>query len=197
MTSPTLTDLLKGNGSLSLSLVVISHLVVPFSAPFLLYIFTAQQISLDIKGMMLNLALIIVLPLILATVTKKIIPKVVEKSKQYISVINIFLLALLIYTIVATNGQRILNALGEMFTYAIWLYVLFVFLHIIGYYILFWRNRRDKIAVSCSKMYMNDALALVIAAKFFTPEIVILMALCVLTRNTMPLVSKWGLKYLK
>jgi predicted Na+-dependent transporter len=65
------------------------------------------------------------------------------------------------------------------------LYLVFILLHIIGYMICFRQNKENRIAVAIGAAYMNNGMAIVLAASYFKPEVLVLMVLSELPWNTL------------
>jgi predicted Na+-dependent transporter len=65
------------------------------------------------------------------------------------------------------------------------LYVVFILLHIIGYFAYLKGSRESRISVAIGAAYMNNGMAIVLAASYFKPEILVLMVLSELPWNTL------------
>lgn len=66
------------------------------------------------------------------------------------------------------------------------LYLVFALLHAVGYLMGLRQNRENRIAYAVTSAYMNNGMAIVLAAAYFGPEILILMVLSELPWNTLP-----------
>lgn len=197
MVSPVFTEFFKGNVSLSLALSLASHLIVPFSIPFLFLVLTHQTVQLDIASLFKTLILISFVPLGAAEIVKRIGKTWVMKTQVYYSVMSIMLVSFMIYNVVASQAKTILqNPLGAVID-SLWLCLLFFILFIIGYLTAFWRKRPDKIALAVSKSYMNMGPAIGLSVIFFGPHIALLMVLAEVPWNITLGPFKYLLKYLK
>jgi predicted Na+-dependent transporter len=58
-------------------------------------------------------------------------------------------------------------------------------LHIIGYMLGYKQRIKNKISITIGAAYMNNGLAIVLAAKYFDPYILVLMVLSDLPWNTL------------
>ena len=65
------------------------------------------------------------------------------------------------------------------------LYLLFILLHIFGFLLGFKEDKKDKIAVTIGLAYMNNGMAIVLAAACFKPSILVLTILSELPWNTL------------
>ena len=64
-------------------------------------------------------------------------------------------------------------------------YLVFLLLHIIGYLICPKENKENRIAVAIGAAFMNNGMAIVLAASYFKPEILVLMVLSEIPWNTL------------
>ncbi|MGM0532165.1 MAG: hypothetical protein ACQER7_12540, partial [Bacteroidota bacterium] len=65
------------------------------------------------------------------------------------------------------------------------LYLIFILLHVFGFMMGFTEDRKGKIATAIGSAYMNNGMAIVLAAMYFEPSIVILVVLSELPWNTL------------
>lgn len=182
--SPLLTNIIKGNTSLSIIISLLSFLIAPFTVLLLYSLLTQQILPIDLASLSKTMLLYILVPLLSAQIIKKITPKIIKATESYFNFINILIVCFLIYIGIAAQPNSILQNPISTFFDVLWLYVLFIFLHIAGYFTAFWRNKNDKIALSISKTYMNNSLALGLALAFFPPKIALIMVLSEIPWNT-------------
>ncbi len=196
--APLFTDLVKGNTSLSIAVSLLAYLFAPFSVSLLFFMFTNQSVQLDLWGMMQTLMLVNFLPLFAAQVVRKMAKPLVTKTQSYFGVISLCLLFVLVYLAVSNQAHEIMTqSISSMFINIFWLYVLFIFVHIFGYFMAFRMKKEDKIALSVTKTYSNIGLAIGLAATFFSPQILLLMVLAEAPWNTCLGIFKYFVKYLK
>jgi BASS family bile acid:Na+ symporter len=175
--SPVFTNIVKGNTSLTIMVSLISHLVAPFTVLLLFFLFTQKVLPIDLLGLSKTLLLLGFIPLLSAQIVRKTSQKFINSTRSYYGLISVLIISLIVYIAVANQSGEILNNPVNTFLDILWLYILFIFLHIAGYLTAFWRNKEDKIALSVSKTYLNNALALGLALVFFPPKIALLVAL--------------------
>lgn len=195
--SPVFTDIVKGNTSLSVVVSIIANVLAPITVFALFYFLTHQSIHLDLNGIFFTLLIACFVPLILAQSMRKINRKFIQDTQTYYGGINILIIMLLIYIIIAKQSYEITHNPINILIEIIWLYILFFFFHIIGYYVAFWRNKKDKIALSVSRTYLNTALAIGLAITYFDPKIALLIALSEIPWGTTLGLFKFALKYTK
>jgi predicted Na+-dependent transporter len=185
VSTPVLTDIAKGNISLSMSLVIVSQFVAPFTVPLLFWLVDINSLTINKLLILKDIAILVFLPLIVSQIVKRLLPLTIEKTQHLFTSANVFLLFSFVY--IAISSQR--NVILENPTGLIWkiavLYLVFILLHIIGYMISYKETMENRIAVAIGAAYMNNGMAIVLAASYFKPEILVLMVLSELPWNTL------------
>jgi len=148
-------------------------------------------------GIFKNLILIILVPFLIAQGFKKITPEISSKIANYTSAITVLLVGFLLYIIISPQTSLILQNPLIIIKNLCLLYGIFTLNHLIGYFLPFWRPSQDKIASSIAKTYGNNSLGIVLAAKFFTPEITLFLILSEIPFGTMLAPFKWALENLQ
>ncbi len=110
---------------------------------------------------------------------------VILKYNHFITTTNILILTVMVFAVIGSQREIILNDFLRILWQVAALYAVFILLHIIGYYIGFKKNMKDKIALTVVSAYRNNGLAIVLAAVYFDPSILILMVLTELPWNTL------------
>ncbi len=195
--SPALTDIVKGNTVLAMSIMIICSLLAPFTVPLLFHYITPAEFSPNSQSMFLTMAMLIFIPLILSYPAKKIIPKTIKKTVPYFAATNVLIIFFFVYTAIATEQSFILANTDQVLWQLILLYLFFIALHIIGYIAGYGRPKQDKIAITVANTYRNNGMAIVLATSFFSPTIVILAVLSEIPWSTLLAPFKRSLKYLK
>lgn len=198
ISSPALTDLVKGNTPLSAVLTFCGSIISPFTVYLLLRFLVGKSLHIDLASIFETLLFISVVPLVCAQFIRRAHRRsiqIIDRVKGYFGSITILCLFLFGYIIIANQAAAILRdpfkAIGDV----VWLYVVFIFFHVVGWLVGFWRNREDKIALSVSKAYMNSGLAQSLAISFFSPQIALVMILADVPWNTMLGIFKYCLRY--
>ncbi len=193
--SPLLTEIAKGNTSLTLATVIPAYMIAPFLMPFLFIILAKESITIDPLPMFMTLATLIFVPLIISQTLKRTPAAFfIEKTKKYYSAISILVITLIIFIAVSVQAEFIIQNPIEALSNLAWVYGFFILMHILGYLAVFWRKKEDRIAVSIVNTYMNSALAIVLAVQFFTPEVVLITVLAQAPWNTLLQPFKWIVK---
>lgn len=183
--TPVLTDITKGNLSLSMSLVIVSQFLAPFTVPFLFWILDINSLTINKLLILKDIAILVFLPMIISQIVKKYLPGTITKIQHLFTSANVFILFVFVYIAISSQRNVILeNPAGLIWKIAV-LYLVFILLHVIGYFICKNQNKENRIAVTIGAAYMNNGLAIVLAASYFKPEILVLMVLSELPWNTL------------
>lgn len=195
--SSAFSNIVGGNVALNVVLTVMSHLLAPFTMVGLFYMLTATTLQLDLWSMFFTLLYIIVLPLLLSLVLKRKYPLQVRHITPYATSITVICVFFLIYIAVGKEAHSFLvqEPLSVLWKVLL-LYGYFIFTHVVGYFLPIGKSKDIKIASSIAQTYMNNSLAIVLAYKFFSPEVAFLMVLSEIPFGTMLAPFKRVLKYL-
>jgi bile acid:Na+ symporter, BASS family len=185
VSTPALTDIIKGNVSLSMSLAIVSHIIAPFSVPLLFWLIDFTAHSIDKLLILKDMAAIVFLPMIISQAVKKYFPLEIRKTQHLYTSFNVIMLFAFVYIAISSQREIILgNPAGLIWDTAI-LYLVFIILHVIGYLIAFKQKKENRIAITIGAAYMNNGMAIVLAASYFKPEVLVLMVLSELPWNTL------------
>jgi BASS family bile acid:Na+ symporter len=183
--SPTLTDIVKGNTALSLSIAIITSLIAPFTVPLLFGVLKISSLSINPLAVFKDLVIIVFVPMILAQVIKRYFPLTITKSQHLFTSINVILLFLLVYAVMGSQRDVILSNPTEIIRKIVFLYLVFILLHVIGYLTGYKQKKENKVAIAIGAAYMNNGMAIVLAATHFDTSILLLMALSEIPWNTL------------
>jgi BASS family bile acid:Na+ symporter len=185
VSTPALTDIVKGNVPLSMSLTIISQMISPFTVPLLFWLISLHGYSVDKLLMLRDMAIIVFLPMIISQLIKKNFPLIIKKTQHFFTSLNVLLLFAFVYLAISSQRNYILeNPAGMVWKIAV-LYLVFIILHLIGYMICYKQNKQNRIAVAIGAAYMNNGMAIVLATSYFKPEVLVLMVLSELPWNTL------------
>ncbi len=183
MTAPLLAGISGGRQSLALLFTISTSLLAPFTIPFVIKLVAGTVITVSFYAMFFSLAKVIFIPFILANVVKYFWGRKIGEISQLIRPTSIILLGLLIMGIVAKQADTIISGLqgGESLRYVGIMFAFFIALHVLGYFLIFWRDKRDRITITVCLTYMNFTLAIYLVDQFFEdPNIAIPVILSVL-----------------
>jgi BASS family bile acid:Na+ symporter len=185
VSTPALTDILKGNVPLSMSMAIVSQLLAPFTVPFLFWL-------IDIKGLEINewlilrdISILVFAPMIFSQLIKRFFPTAVRRGQHLFTSGNVLVLFAFVLVTIASQREVLLADPVRLIWKVAILYVVFILLHVGGYLILLNDRKENRIAVAIGAAYMNNGMAIVLAASYFRPEVLVLMVLSELPWNTL------------
>ena len=186
VSAPVLTDILKGNTELAASIAISTSIVAPFSVPLLFWILNIDSISIDPTGILIDLSIIIFVPMIVSQIVKKHFQKAIDKKSHLFSSINVFLLAFLVFSVMGAHREVLFSSsIMSILEKLLYAYLVFILLHIIGYYLGYSENKKGRIATAVGAAYMNNGMAIVIAAIYFNTYILVFAVLSEVPWNTL------------
>lgn len=195
--SPALTDIVKGNTALSASIVIVTSLIAPLTVPLLFWAIEIRDLSIDSWWLFRDLAMFVFIPIVASQPIKKYASGLIAKNMHVITSGNIFILMLMVYTVMGSQREVILDYSINILWQVGLLYLIFVALHVIGYFTGFAEDLQGKIATTIGSAYMNNGMAIVLAAIYFEPSILILMVLSEFPWNTLLIPFKKYIQYHK
>ncbi|HEX2968515.1 MAG TPA: bile acid:sodium symporter [Bacteroidales bacterium] len=185
VSTPALADIVKGNISLSMSLVIISQLIAPFTVPVLFWLINLGGLEINKILIFRDIAILVFLPMILSQVVKRFFPVIVRKTQHLLTSANVLLLFAFVYVALSSQRDLILENPLTLIWKIVILYAVFILLHLLGYIAYFKGSRENRISVAIGAAYMNNGMAIVLAASYFSPEILVFMVLSELPWNTL------------
>jgi BASS family bile acid:Na+ symporter len=185
VSTPVLTDIARGNISLSMSLVIVSQLLAPFTVPLLFWLVDINSLTINKLLILKDIAILVFLPMIISQIVKRYLPRVITRTQHLFTSANVLLLFAFVYIAISSQSNAILKNPAGLFWKLAVLYLVFVLLHFIGYMVCPKETKENRIAVSIGATYINNGMAIVLAASYFKPEILILMVLSEIPWNTL------------
>ena len=182
---PALADIVKGNTALSTSITIVTSLIAPFTIPILFGLLNFENLDINSWEIFKDLTIIIFIPMVLSQVIRKKFTKTIHKKKHLFTSINILLLSIMVYIVMGSIRDVVIVDSIDIIMQVVFLYIIFSLLHVIGYLLGYKQNNQKKITISIGAAYMNNSLAIVLAAKYFDPYILVLMVLSELPWTTM------------
>ncbi|MBU1179622.1 bile acid:sodium symporter [Patescibacteria group bacterium] len=199
MTAPLLSEIVGGKQELALVLTISTSLLAPLTVPLVIKIVAGTAVTVSFYAMFISLAKVIFIPFIIANFIKYFWHSKIKATYYTFKPISIVLLGLLIMGIVAKQSNAIINSLqGNFLFYISALFGAFIVFHILGYFTVFWRGKRDRMTITICLAYMNFTLAIYLVGNFFTaPNIIIPVVLSVLPWSLLIIPFKYLVKKFK
>lgn len=186
------TRLMGGNTLLALCLAVITTLLLPLILPVLLHYSVGSNIEINSTAMIVDLILFCMLPIIAAYTTQRYYPRTVQQLVPHIDRVSILMIALMIAGPVAYNADNFLAIpLTKLLAIVWWLFILSAILHTAWRLCLTNTSKENQIAGSLAKWFMNISITTVIAAKYFSPEVLLIVILYEFPRDLMLIPFRW------
>ena len=99
--------------------------------------------------------------------------------------INIVLLSLMVYAVIGSQRDVIFSNSIKILWQLSFLYLVFILLHFVGFLTGHKQDLQGKLATTIGVAYMNNSMAIVLAALYFEPSILVLMVLSDVPWSTM------------
>jgi len=184
--SPTLTRIIGGDTEFIILSQVLLTLLAPFYMPFLLLLYAGAVIEIDVFQMMRSLLFLILIPFVLSLILRPLFKKAVERTKKYYSAVNILLISLLLTGLISMAADDIKSNLIIALPMTGWVIILGIILTFAGWYCFFFMDRKKRLGLAVGNVYMNIGLTAVIAAGFFSSEVIMFVLLYEIPANLLP-----------
>lgn len=178
ITAAFFTGLLGGRVILTLALTVLTGFLTPVWLPFVLSTLYNREVQVNVAKLIGDLALILVLPLVIAEGLQLWLPRGVKWLNARTQKPTYFLLWLILLCTFSTHMDRLLKlSWGVIGETVLATFGLFALLALTGWLAAWKRQLDERIAAASGFMLMNYALAIYLATTFFAHEpLVILVA---------------------
>jgi BASS family bile acid:Na+ symporter len=172
-TIAALVDIFRANVSFALMIEFVLYVLSPITLPLLSFYLAGSIIAIDTFGLFITMLEMIIIPMLAAQIIKRFINT--KRAEGYTTSISILMIAITGVGIAGYYSAFIITNLYSLVFFAVILYALYAVAGIATYYMAFWLERKDRLTISATKMFMNGTLALVLASQFFGPEAVLVI----------------------
>ncbi|MFJ8063291.1 bile acid:sodium symporter family protein [Psychrobacillus sp. NPDC096426] len=166
--SNVMVYLAKGNVPLSITMTSFSTILAPLLTPLLLLLLAGQWMPVNAVDMFMSIVQVIIIPIILGLLAKKLLPNIVEKSLNIVPLISVLAIITIVSAVVAGNVNNIASAGFLVFVG--------VFLHngaglLLGYFAakLMGLSELDQRAISIEVGMQNSGLGVALATAHLGP----------------------------
>jgi len=172
MATASLIDVSGGDTELGLVMTTVTSLVCPVTVPLLMSLASPETIPpSEILRRVGMLAIYILAPGAAAVVTRRLLPKWVERNTHNFTGGAIVALGLLIVAAMSKCSEPALADPLRSLGLLLFLSIAFTaLLSVIGYFAIPRARLRERKALAVSTGYVNNALAIVFAAQFYPDE---------------------------
>lgn len=181
-----LTRLVKWDSGWTLMCSLVSTFLTPLIFPGLTYLITWTTIAVDVLGMMSFLTVYLVLPILIAQVVVRYFARFTEKIMPYTWSLSILVCVFIIAWPLAENAWLFLNVSWMQLVVGILVaFAISILLFVGGWYGAVGGSREERIASAMSRGLMSISWATAVAAKFFPPEVLLVVLLYEFPRDVM------------
>jgi BASS family bile acid:Na+ symporter len=107
--SNVMTYMAKGDLALSVGMTTVSTVLAPVLTPLLTLLYAGARVHVDTLGMFLSIIEVVILPIILGFVFKKLFPKQAQSMTTYLPAFSSLMITLIVGIIVSANAQKLLT----------------------------------------------------------------------------------------
>ena len=164
--SNVITYLAKGDLALSVRLTAVSTLLAPLLTPLLVLLFAGRTVDVNVLGMLLSILWVVILPIALGLLVRRLWPKVTQHATDYLPAISSLAICVIVMIVIAANAGTLLSG-GAVVVAVVVLHNVFGLG--IGYLIgwLLGLNKAKRRAISIEVGMQNSGLATSLATIHF------------------------------
>lgn len=166
--SNVMVYLAKGNLALSVAMTSLSTLLAPLATPLILLALAGQWLPVDPVAMFLSIVQVIILPITLGLVVRKLFPNTVEKSLNVVPLISVLAIMIIVSAVVSANVENIASS-GAIIFMAVILHNLFGLGLGYGTGALMKLDEGTRRAISIEVGMQNSGLGVALATAHFGP----------------------------
>ena len=197
VSTPSLTDIVRGNIALSSGIAILTSMLAPFTVPMLFRLVSHDTLEMNSTDMFTDLAVLVFVPLAASQLLKKLFPAIVDRIKNGFTAVNIMIIFIMVYAAMGSQRGLITGDPVSILWKISFLYVVYILLHAAGYFMAPGQDRQSRIAITISSAYRNNGMAIVLAAIYFEPSVLVLMVLSEFPWNTLLAPFRRVMKYIK
>lgn len=166
--SNVMVYLAKGNVPLSITMTSFSTLLAPIATPLILLLLAGKWMPVDPIAMFTSIIQVIIFPIILGIVVRRLVPQVVEKSINVVPLISVVAIMIIVSAVVAGNVNSIASA-GSIIFMAVVFHNAFGLLF--GYLtaLVLGLDESNRRAISIEVGMQNSGLGVALATAHFGP----------------------------
>lgn len=106
--SNVITYLAKGDLALSVGMTGVSTILAPFLTPLLTWLLAGKTVDVDIVSMFLSILWVVILPIIVGFIVKRLWPKFTEAAVAYLPAVSSLAIAFIVMIIISANAHKLL-----------------------------------------------------------------------------------------
>lgn len=166
--SNVMVYLAKGNLALSVAMTSFSTLLAPILTPAILLMLAGQWLPVDPVSMFLSIVQVIIVPITLGLLVRKLFPETVDKSATAVPLISVLAIITIVCAVVAANVDSITSSGLQIFA-AVMLHNLMGLILGYGAAVLMRLDESKRRAISIEVGMQNSGLGVALATAHFGP----------------------------
>jgi len=167
--SPMISNMVRGNSSLVLVVVVITSALAPFTLPALIKIVVAREVAISFLAMLKMLAMVIFIPIIIVEIIRYMIPRLVAPILKIQFPVSLLMFALINMGVFYRYAPFFREEPSVIMMAIIVVFVLAAIYCVVG--IFFFRKGplHNHLAGAVMLGNLNNVLVIVFSSQFFGP----------------------------
>jgi BASS family bile acid:Na+ symporter len=169
MVSPMISNMVKGNSSLVLVVVVITSALAPFTLPVLIKIVTVKEVAISFFAMIRLLALVIFVPIIAVEVLRYLAPKLIAPIMKIQFPVSLLMFALINFGIFYRYAPFLRKDPSVIIHAIVVVFILAAIYCVIGIFFFWNSSLSNQLAGAVMLANLNNVLVIVFSSQFFSP----------------------------
>ncbi len=178
--APFISNIVAGNTSLVVSMVVLSSLLVPFTLPLLVKYLATEEMEIPLLAMVRLLALIVFIPLGAREVSERYMPRLIQWGEKAQYPVSLVLIGCTLLAVFGKYSAFFFRQPGHILIAVVMAFFLSALYITIGSILIYGRSREDQLAGGISMACLNNVLVIVFSSQFFGPLAATLAAMYML-----------------
>jgi Predicted Na+-dependent transporter len=167
--APLISNMVKGNSSLVLVVVVITSALAPFTLPALIKIVAAKEVAISFLAMLRMLAMVIFIPIIAVEVLRRLMPKLIAPIMKIQFPLSLLFFALINLGVFYRYAPFFKKEPSVIIHATIVTFVLAAIYCIVGIFFFRKSSLENQLAGAVMLGNLNNVLVIVFASEFFGP----------------------------
>jgi BASS family bile acid:Na+ symporter len=167
--APMISNMVKGNSSLVLVVVVISSALAPFTLPALIKIVAAKDVAISFLSMLKMLTLVIFVPIIAVEALRRLTPKLIPPIIKIQFPLSLLFFALINLGVFYRYAPFFKKEPGVIIQATIVAFVLAAIYCLVGIFFFRKSTLQNQLAGAVMIGNLNNVLVIVFASEFFGP----------------------------
>lgn len=107
--SNVITYLARGDLALSVGMTGVSTLLAPLLTPLLVWLLAGKTVDVDVVGMLLSILWVVILPIVLGLIVKRLWPSQTNKATAYLPALSSIAICAIVLIVIAANAGKLMS----------------------------------------------------------------------------------------